>query len=92
METLAIILSRTLLVALGAIQLGMLARMILSLIGLDEEEGIGAYLMLLTEPVILPMRMLLSRFRALEGLPIDLSFCATYLVIVYLTYSLPILG
>jgi uncharacterized protein YggT (Ycf19 family) len=92
LETLAIILSRTVLLALGVIQLGMLARMILSLIGYDEEEGFGAYLMLLTEPVILPVRVLLSRFRALQELPIDLSFCVTFLLIGYLTYSLPIIG
>ncbi len=92
METIAIILSRTVLLALGAVQLAMLLRMILSLVGFDEEGGLGAFLLLLTEPVILPMRILLSRFRALEGLPIDLSFMATYLLISFLSYSLPIIG
>ncbi len=92
METVAIILSRTVLLALGTVQLAMLLRMILSLLGFDEEGGIGAFLLLLTEPVILPMRILLSRFRALEGLPLDLSFMATYLLITLVTYSLPIIG
>lgn len=92
METVAIIISRTVLLALGVVQLAMFARMILSLLGLDEEGGLGAFLMLLTEPVILPARLLLSRVRALEGLPIDLSFLVTYLLITLLTYSLPIIG
>lgn len=92
METLAIILSRTVLLALGAVQLAMLLRMILSLLGIDEEGGLGAFLLILTEPVILPMRILLSRVRALEGLPIDLSFMATYLLLSILSYSLPIIG
>lgn len=92
METLAIILSRTVLLALGAVQLAMLLRMILSLLGIDEEGGLGAFLLILTEPVILPMRILLSRVRALDGLPIDLSFMATYLLISFLSYSLPIIG
>ena len=92
METVAIIISRTVLLALGVVQLAMFARMILSLLGLDEEGGLGAFLMLLTEPVILPVRLLLSRVRALEGLPIDLSFLVTYLLITLLTYSLPIIG
>ena len=92
METVAIILSRTVLLALGAVQIAMFARMILSFFGLDEDGGLGAFLMLLTEPVILPVRVILSRFRALEGLPIDLSFLVTYLLITFLTYSLPIIG
>ena len=92
METVAIILSRTVLLALGAVQIAMFARMILSFFGLDEDGWLGAFLMLLTEPVILPVRVILSRFRALEGLPIDLSFLVTYLLITFLTYSLPIIG
>ena len=92
METVAIILSRFVLLALGTIQIAMFARMIMSLIGYDEEGGIGAFLVFLTEPVILPVRVLLSRIRALDGLPIDLSFMLTYILITYITYSLPIIG
>ena len=92
MEIIAIILSRTVLLALAAVQLAMLVRALMSLFGFDEESVLGTFLMLLTEPVILPARLLLSRIRALEGLPIDLSFLTTYLLLSLLTYSLPIIG
>ena len=92
METVAIILSRFVLLALGAVQIAMFIRMIMSLLGYDEESGFGAFLALLTEPIILPVRVILSRIRALDGLPIDLSFFLTYILITFLTYSLPVLG
>ena len=92
METVAIILSRFVLLALGTIQIAMFVRMIMSLFGFDEEGGLGTFLAFLTEPVILPVRILLSRIRALEGLPIDLSFMLTYILISFITYSLPIIG
>lgn len=92
METVAIILSRFILLAIGAVQLAMFLRMILSLLGMDEEGGLGAFLLLLTEPIILPVRLILGRIRALEGVPLDLSFIVTYLLLSLLSYSLPIVG
>ena len=92
METVAIIISRFVLLSLGAVQLAMFARMIMSLFDFDEEGNFGTFLALLTEPVILPVRVILSRIRALDGIPIDLSFLVTYLLITVLTYSLPIIG
>ena len=92
METVAIILSRFILLAIGAVQLAMFLRMILSLLGMEEEGGLGAFLLLLTEPILLPVRLILGRIRALEGVPLDLSFIVTYLLLSLLSYSLPIVG
>lgn len=49
-----------------------------------RQSKVGYYLFMFTEPVVAPMRRLLSRIPALNGLPIDLSFMATYLVLIML--------
>ena len=92
MHTAAIIISRFLLLAIGFLQLAMFVRAILSLFGVDEESGLGAFLAAVTEPVILPARLLLSRIRALDGLPIDLSFIVTYLLLSLIAGALPVIA
>ena len=89
MHTVAVIISQLVLLALGFLQLAMLARAILSLFGVDEESGIGLFLAAVTEPIILPARLLLSRIEALQRLPIDFSFIVTYLLLRLITRLLP---
>ena len=89
MHTFAVIFSQFVLLLIGFLQLAMLARAILSLVGIDEESGIGAFLATVTEPVILPARLLFSRISALDGLPIDFSFIVTYLLLSLIAGALP---
>lgn len=91
MHTVAVIISQFVLLAIGFLQLAMLVRAILSLIGLEEESGIGIFLVAVTEPIILPARLLLSRISALDRLPIDLSFIVTYLLLSLIGGALPVI-
>jgi len=66
---------------IGALQVAMFVRAIMSWIpGLDDNK-FGDFLYALTEPVIAPVRALLSRFRFFNELPIDMSFLIAYLLL-----------
>ena len=64
---------------LMAIQLAMLLRAVLSWFPLDN--GFVDFLHNVTEPFIYPIRRLFERFGWFQGVPIDISFMVSYLLI-----------
>jgi len=66
---------------LGALQLFMLVRAIMSWLPFDEDNPLYSFVFSVTEPVIIPVRAILERFEIMQGLPIDMSFFITYLLI-----------
>ncbi len=90
MHTVALLLSRTVLVALGFIEICMLLRAILSFF-VDQEGVLFTFCIAVTEPVILPFRVLLSRFEALDRLPLDIPFLVTYIALAILGGVLPVI-
>lgn len=73
----------------GFLQLALFVRAILSLFIPEEEGLLAALLFAVTEPVILPVRALLSRFHIGEGAPIDISFLVTVLLLTVISAFLP---
>lgn len=63
-------------------------RVILGLFASDESK-VMQFCYAVTEPVLYPMRSLLSKIPALEDFPIDLSYMATYLVLIFIKIALP---
>lgn len=59
----------------------MFIRAILSLFPMDEGSAVVNFVYLLTEPVILPVRMLFSAFGWLEDFPIDIPFFVAVLLL-----------
>ena len=59
----------------------MLARALLSLFDPTQEWTITAFLHVLTEPVILPVRALFERMHWMEGFPIDVPYLITWLLL-----------
>ena len=88
MQTVLLLLARTVLAALGAIELCMLLRVILSLFA-DPESVLLSFCYAVTEPVIMPFRVLLSRFETLDTLPFDIPFLVTYVVLAFVGALLP---
>ena len=88
MHTVAILLARTVLVALGAIELCMLLRAILSFFA-DPESVLLSFCYAVTEPVIMPFRAMLSRFESLDSIPLDIPFLLTYVVLALVGGLLP---
>ena len=67
---------------LDVIMVAMLARAILSWFTFSEGANkIGSFLYMLTEPLILPVRALFSRLGWFEGIPLDISFFVTVLLL-----------
>jgi len=88
MHTLVLLLSRTVLAALGIIELCMLVRAILSFF-VEPENVILTFCIAVTEPIILPFRVLLSRFESLDRIPFDIPFLLTYLALGIVGIALP---
>lgn len=63
------------------IQFLMLARAIISWLPVDEDNSIVSFLYAVTEPVVAPVRTLIERFGWFEGLPIDMSFMITFMLL-----------
>lgn len=75
------VVATTLSVLLSAIQLLMLVRAIMSWLPMDEDSTLVRFITMATEPVIMPVRYLLDRFGLFEGMPIDMSFFITFMLI-----------
>lgn len=66
---------------LGAVLFAMLIRAVLSLIMMGEESRLSMLLFYFTEPFILPVRKLLERLGWFQGMPIDVSFFLTTVIL-----------
>ena len=69
-------------VIISLLQIAMFARAILSwFIDPMNEGGIVAFLTALTEPVIIPVRALCAKMHWFEGMPLDVPFLITVLLL-----------
>jgi YggT family protein len=80
-EYVLFVLSRAIVMLVVVLDGAMLLRAIFSLLGIDEETAVGALLYDITEPLIMPVRALLERLGWFQGLPIDMSFLFTSLLL-----------
>lgn len=87
METFIYLTAVTVKLVIGAIQLCMFVRAILSFLPLDDGP-VSAFVTMLTEPVIYPVRLLCSKFGLGDGLPIDIPFFITFLLLSVLSMVL----
>ncbi len=74
--------------ALSVIDLAILVRVVYGLIlamrgKFGEDDRFMLFLLAITEPAILPMRMLCSRIRALESFPLDVPLLLTPLFLSF---------
>ncbi len=88
MHILLYILRATLSALLSILELLMLGRAILSWLPLDEDNPIQRFLYAVTEPIIYPVRSLLERLGLFQGMPIDMSFFFTFILISMLSMML----
>lgn len=82
------ILVRALDIALSAMWFLMTIRALLSwLPGFDN--GFTNFVFGVTEVVITPVRAILEKFDIMQGLPIDMAFMITYMLIIFVQMLLP---
>ena len=68
-------------IIIAALQFLMMARAIVSWLPIDEDNPIVTFLYAVTEPVIMPVRSVLDRLGLFEGMPIDMSFFITFILL-----------
>lgn len=73
---------------LFVVQTAMFLRAILSWFIPDENNRIVQFLTVITEPFIIPVRVLLQKLNLFQNTPLDVSFFITYLIIWVITLFL----
>ena len=78
------LLKQTLLVLMDVLSLAFLLCSILSWIDPMRQWRISAFLVMLTEPLILPIRKLCYKYHWFEGTPLDMPFMIAFLLLLVL--------
>jgi uncharacterized protein YggT (Ycf19 family) len=86
-----IVIAKTISILLSLVSTAMFLRAIVSFIPAWQETRFNAFLITLTEPVILPVRFLMQKFNIGQDLPIDLSFTITYFLLIFIEALLPVI-
>lgn len=80
MQLVLALLQNTVCVILSVLQIAMLVRAIMSWFP-TESNRFENFLYTITEPLIMPIRILFEKLNWFQGLPIDISFFVTYLLL-----------
>lgn len=91
MQVFLYVIARTVQLLLGFLELAMFLRAILSWFITDDENRLMVFLYAVTEPIILPIRVLCSKIQALDESPLDVPFFITMLLLTLLNGLLPAL-
>ena len=71
------------LIFIDILSVAMFVRAILSWFTMGEQTRIGAFLYVVTEPIILPIRALCARFGWFQGMPLDMPFLITMVMLSF---------
>lgn len=88
MSVAVVLVKNIVIVFLTAVQFAMLARAIMSWFPMNPNKFVD-FLHSITEPFIYPVRMLFEKMNWFVGLPIDISFFVTYILISVILILLP---
>ena len=70
------------------VDIAMLGRVVLSWITMGEQTRIGTFLYVVTEPFIMPVRGLCNRLGWFQGVPLDMPFLITSMLMMLVSVSL----
>jgi uncharacterized protein YggT (Ycf19 family) len=71
------------LIFIDVLSVAMFVRAILSWFTLGEQTKIGTFMYVVTEPVIMPIRALCNRFGWFQGVPLDMPFLITMVLLSF---------
>ena len=84
MELFGTILRGTLSAIISVAQLALLLRAIFSWFDMTGESRISAFLTMLTEPLVFPIRKLFEKLHWFENVPFDMAFLTTVIILALL--------
>lgn len=90
MEIFLYVLFYTLYIFVDVILLAMLVRAIFSWFPPETEGPFQRMLYMITEPAIMPVRKIFARMGWFQGLPLDMSFMATSMILCLVRFALEI--
>ena len=79
-------------ILITALLFAMMLRALMSWMPDMEDTKFSNFLYTLTEPVVLPVRMLFERMRWFENSPLDISFLVAYLLLAILSAILGVIA
>ncbi len=82
------VITATVRFAVVALEFLMFARAIISWLPMDEDNPIVSFLYSVTEPVIMPVRALIDKFGWFNGMPFDMAFMITFILLSILEMML----
>ena len=91
METAVLLLKNIILVLLEVLQFAFLLRAIMSWFDRGEPGMISSFLIFVTEPVILPIRILFERRKLFQGSMLDVPFFISFLLLMFVQTFLTII-
>ena len=77
------VIVRYVLIFIDVVSIAMLGWAVLSWFTMGEQTRIGAFLYVVTEPLIMPIRNLCNRFGWFQGLPLDMPFLFTVVLLSF---------
>ena len=89
METVFYIIAKCVRIALDLISISMMIRAFMPLLVDVEENGLYMMTLVITEPIVAPIRYFLGKLGIGTNTPIDMGFMATYLVLILIDLFLP---
>ena len=91
MYNIAYVISTLVSLFLSVLQFLMMIRAVLSWLPIDEDSPISNFVYSMTEPVIIPIRMLLERSDKMRSMPIDISFIIAFVLLSVVQMMLPVI-
>lgn len=91
METVFYILAKCVRIILDVISLSMMIRMLLPIFADVEDNRLYMLSVAVTEPLIIPVRIVLDMLGIGENTPLDMGFLTTYFLLAIIDLFLPII-
>ena len=91
MESLLYIFASFMGILLDAVSLAMIIRMLIPLFTDVEDSRFYMFLSSVTEPFIIPVRVIFERLNFLQDSPIDWAFFISYLILSFIRSALPVI-
>ncbi len=92
METVTFIVTKLCIAVIDFLSFAILIRVILFWIPLDEDNKIADFFYAITEPIIMPMRLLLDKSEIVRTVPIDIPLLVTAIILSILSTILSVYG
>ena len=84
-------LAKLISIGLSLLLYAMMARALLPFFIDVEDSKFFLFIMVITEPFVVPFRLLLAKFNLWQDLPIDMSFTFAYIVYALANMILPVI-